>query len=37
MSSDGQKRLVIGQRITENNATNADRDANRLLERIVSP
>lgn len=28
---------LIGQRITENNATNADRDVNRLLERIVSP
>ena len=28
---------LIGQRITENNVTNADRDVNRLLERIVSP
>lgn len=27
----------LGQRITENNVTNADRDVNRLLERIVSP
>lgn len=28
---------LIGQRITENNVTNADRNVNRLLERIVSP
>ena len=28
---------LIGQRITENNVTNADRDVNRLLEGIVSP
>lgn len=28
---------LIGQRITENNVTNADRDVNRRLERIVSP
>ena len=28
---------LIGERITENNVTNADRDVNRLLERIVSP
>lgn len=28
---------LIGQRITENNVTNADRDVNRLLEIIVSP
>ena len=29
--------VLIGQRITENNVTNADRDVNRLLKRIVSP
>lgn len=28
---------LIGERITENNVTNADREVNRLLERIVSP
>lgn len=28
---------LIGERITENNVTNANRDVNRLLERIVSP
>ena len=28
---------LIGQRITENNVTNADRNVNSLLERIVSP
>lgn len=28
---------LIGQRLTENNVTNADRNVNSLLERIVSP
>lgn len=28
---------LIGQRITENNAINADRNVGGLLERIVSP
>ena len=34
---EGECGALIGQRITENNVTNADRDVNRLLERIVSP